>query len=348
MAINIQEKLSIPILIIIFFVILSIFVLTPILNMVVLGIIFSLGVRPVAKKIDSKNKHTTFSNIVGMFLILIPIILIIFFLLIQTVEIISPLLTAAGDISSFDANSLSSLLATYLPPQYAGFSQSISNAIFNASNTFLKVIFDYAVKFLKNIPDISIQLLILIFSTFYFARDGDQCWDYVFAFIPEDKHGFFDHMFSQIKDVLKSIFYGHFLTSVIIGIIAFVGYGLLGYPYPIFLGILTGIFQLIPVIGPWPIYWTLAISDIYSGNYPRVVLVFIVGAVLSLSDMYIRPAIAGKYAEIHPLILLLGFVAGPLVLGIVGFILGPLILGVAFAVIKTYKEEKEQNKLPPA
>ena len=80
-----------------------------------------------------------------------------------------------------------------------------------------------------------------------------------------------------------------------------------------------------------------------NGNYPRVVLVFMVGAVLSLSDMYIRPAIAGKYAEIHPLILLLGFVAGPLVLGIVGFILGPLILGVAFAVIKTYKEEKESN-----
>ena len=32
-------------------------------------------------------------------------------------------------------------------------------------------------------------------------------------------------------------------------------------------------------------------------------------------------------------------------MGIVGFILGPLILGVAFAVIKTYKEEKDNKNL---
>ena len=61
--------------------------------------------------------------------------------------------------------------------------------------------------------------------------------------------------------------------------------------------------------------------------------------------MYIRPAISGRYADIHPLILLLGFVSGPLIMGIVGFILGPLILGVAFAVIKTYKEEKDNKNL---
>lgn len=343
MSINIQDKLSIPILIIIFFIIVSIFILTPILNMVVLSIILALPVKHLAKKIERKVNSPTFSNIVGMFLIVIPVLLVLFFLLYQTVDIISSFLINTGGISSFNLNSLNNIIFSHLPSQYNGLSQTISNIILNSSNTLLKGVLNYIVSFLKNIPDISVQILILIFSTFYFARDGDRCWDYIFVFIPEDKHGFFDHMFNQIQEVLKSIFYGHFLTSVIIGIIAFIGYGLLGYPYPIFLGILTGLFQLIPVIGPWPIYWTLAICDLYNGNYPRVVLVFMVGAVLSLSDMYIRPAIAGKYAEIHPLILLLGFVAGPLVLGIVGFILGPLILGVAFAVIKTYKEEKESN-----
>ena len=64
-----------------------------------------------------------------------------------------------------------------------------------------------------------------------------------------------------------------------------------------------------------------------------------VGAVLSLSDMYIRPAIAGKYAEIHPLILLIGFLSGPLVYGIVGFIIGPLILGITYTVLDNYRKE---------
>ncbi|WP_295721766.1 AI-2E family transporter [uncultured Methanobrevibacter sp.] len=313
MSINIRDKLSIPILIIIFLVILSIFVLTPILNMVILGIILSLGVRPIAGRINNKINSLTFSNIVGMFLITIPIFLIIFYLLFQIVEIISPLFASSGGISFFDANSLNNMFITYLPPQYEGLGHIISNNLFESSNAILKGVLDYAVTFLKNVPDIAISILILVFSTFYFARDGSQCWDYIFTFIPEGNQEFFDHMFNQIKEVLKSIFYGHFLTSVIIGIIAFIGYGILGYPYSVFLGILTGLFQLIPVLGPWPIYCILAIMDLCNGNYTRVVLVFIVGAVLSLSDMYIRPAIAGKYAELHPLILLLGFVAGPLV-----------------------------------
>ena len=66
-----------------------------------------------------------------------------------------------------------------------------------------------------------------------------------------------------------------------------------------------------------------------------------------MSDLYIRPALSSKYADIHPLILFLGFVSGPLVFGIVGFIVGPLLLGITYAVIKSYKislEKKKQDK----
>lgn len=342
MSLNIQEKLSVPILIIIFFVILSLGVLTPILKMLILGVILSLIVKPVAGKIETKINNSTFSNVVGMFLIVIPLIIVLFFLLYQIVDILSSLFAHAGGISAFN---LHQQIVSNSPSQYSSLMQTISNMFLDSSTNLLKTLFKSIVSFLTNIPDILVQILVLVFSTFYFARDGDKCWDYVFLFVPEDQHDFFNKMFAHIKDVLKSIFYGHFLTSVLIGIFAFIGYGLLGYPYFLFLGILTGIFQLIPILGPLPIYLTLAIIDLYNGNYPRIVLVFIVGLFLSNVDIYIRPAIAGKYAEIHPLILLLGFAAGPLVLGIIGFILGPLILGVAFAVIKTYKEEKESTKL---
>jgi len=44
-------------------------------------------------------------------------------------------------------------------------------------------------------------------------------------------------------------------------------------------------------------------------------------------DFYIRPYLSGRYADIHPLIFILGFISGPLMFGLVGFIIGPLILG---------------------
>ncbi|MGZ7070644.1 MAG: AI-2E family transporter, partial [Methanobacterium sp.] len=56
--------------------------------------------------------------------------------------------------------------------------------------------------------------------------------------------------------------------------------------------------------------------------------------------IYLRPKISGRYADIHPMIFMLGFLCGPLVFGFVGFILGPLILGVTYAAVKAYKMEK--------
>jgi predicted PurR-regulated permease PerM len=187
--------------------------------------------------------------------------------------------------------------------------------------------------------NIFLDLFILICSVFYFARDGDKCLEFVRSFVPSDSIGFFDSTVESVKDVLRSIFYGHFLTSVIIGIFAAVGYSLLGYPYGIFLGVITGILQLIPVFGPWPIYWILFFLDIMSGNYPRAVVVLLFGFFLSTIDMYIRPALSSHYADIHPLILLIGFLSGPLVYGIVGFIVGPLILGITYVVLDNFRRE---------
>lgn len=341
---SIINSISTPLLIIIIFVILSIAVLTPVLNMVILGIILSLGVRPIARKVENKIKYKSISNILGMLIIIVPIILLLIYIIYTVAGITSSLITSTSS-SSLNINSISNQIVMYLPQQYHYMSNSITSSINNAINSLIEWVFNYIISIIKDLPNISIQVLILVFTTFYFARDGDKVWDYVFAFIPDEKNEFFDHMFSQIKDVLKSIFYGHVLTSIIIGLMGFVGYTLLGYSYSGFLGIITGICQLIPVIGPWPVYTVLAIMDLFNGNYIRLILVLLFGCILSLSDMYIRPTIAGKYADIHPLILLLGFVAGPLFMGIVGFILGPLILGVAFAVIKTYKEEKDNNIL---
>ena len=236
-------------------------------------------------------------------------------------------------VNSLPADISSGIDTASIKSSLSGFIKDIGN-----------VVLDYIVSLASKLLSISVDLFILFASIYYFIRDGDNCYDFVESFIPQESKDFFERTVNSVKEVLKSIFYGHFLTSLIIGIIAAVGYSLLGYSQGVFLGVLTGIFQLIPIFGPWPIYWTLAIVDLISGNYVRVVIVILFGFFLSLSDMYIRPALSSHYADIHPLILLIGFLAGPLVYGIVGFILGPLILGITYAVLDNFRIELNKNK----
>lgn len=328
MVMDIKDYLTPPVLLIIFLLVISLMFIFPVLNMIILGALLAYLVRPVANKIQSKLKYSSLSIILAMIVVLIPLILLIAYI---SYEISSFITSMLASNYYMDVDSIIS----QLPVNVASINSSINSSI----TEIAKYILNYTVKFLSKFLNITLDLFILVCSVFYFVRDGNKCISFVRDFVPDDSKEFFDNTLESVKDVLRSIFYGHFLTSVIIGIFGAIGYSLLGYPYGIFLGVLTGILQLIPIFGPWPIYWTLFFVDIVGENYPRAIVVLLFGFFLSTVDMYIRPALSSHYADIHPLILLIGFLSGPLVYGIVGFIIGPLILGITYAVLDSYRRE---------
>ncbi|MDO5823913.1 AI-2E family transporter [Methanobrevibacter sp.] len=334
MGIEIKEYFTLPALLICFLLIVSLMFIFPVLKMIILGVILAYGIRPLAFKIQSKLKFSSISILLAMVIVLIPLVLLLGYI---SFEISSALSSVLVSSSYADFNSSISNLISYLPVNLD--SNTISAQLNSTFENVAGFVLNYGVSFLGKFANITLELFILVCSVFYFVRDGDKCFNFIRSFVPRDSINFFDNTVESVKDVLKSIFYGHFLTSVIIGIFGCIGYSLLGYPYGIFLGVLTGIFQLIPIFGPWPIYWTLFFIDILGGNYPRSVIVLLFGFFLSTIDMYIRPALSSRYVDIHPLILLVGFLSGPLVYGLVGFIVGPLILGITFTVLDSYRKE---------
>lgn len=336
---QIKDYITTPVILIVILLGLSLCVMVPVLDMVILGAILAFLIRPLSLKLQSKLKYPSVSIILTIIIVIIPLILLLVYMLWVVVGVASNFISANPGVSNFDFNQTATVMATYLPFEVPTDSiVTYINGILHNLSTFLV---DYIVGLAKKLPNLSIELFVLICSLFYFTRDGDKAYHFIEELVPADQKKFFKETSVQVKNVLNSIFYGHFLTAIILGIIAAVGYSLLGYPYGLFLGILTGIFQLIPVIGPWPIYWALAIIDVIGGNYLRTVVVLIFGFGLSLSDMYIRPALSSHYADVPPLILLIGFLAGPLVYGIVGFIIGPLILGITYAVLVSYKNNRQ-------
>lgn len=327
---EIKQYLTPPVLLIITLLIISLLIIFPVLNMIILGAILTYAIKPVALKIKSKLKFETISILLAIIVIIIPLILLLAYIVFELSSIISWIL---ANTTYLDINSILAQISNYIPVTIN--QSSINSTIQNVGSYIL----NYIVNSLSKFANIILNLFILISSIFYFIRDGDKCIEFIKSFIPKNSQKFFNNTILNIKSVLKSIFYGHILTSIIIGIFGCIGYSLLGYPYGIFLGILTGILQLIPVFGPWPIYWTLFFIDLLSANYPRAGIVLIFGFFLSTVDMYIRPKLSSHYADIHPLILLIGFLSGPLVYGIVGFVVGPLILGITYAILDSYRKE---------
>jgi predicted PurR-regulated permease PerM len=61
--------------------------------------------------------------------------------------------------------------------------------------------------------------------------------------------------------------------------------------------------------------------------------------VIANVDNVIRPWVSNRYAQIHPMITLVGAIAGVSYLGILGLLIGPLALSYFFELLRMYGRE---------
>ena len=327
--------------------ILSLGVLTPIVTMVIFGAILAYYVRFIARKIKPYVKYDTLAVFLGMILLAIPIVLLLYFTIIQLLSVSGALFgslqQATADNSTMNLNSINDTVQNLgLSPSVSG---NIADAIKSGILQLLSAITNSIIAMVSSIPALAAQILILIFSIFYFARDGDKIVQYIKDVIPDKDKSFYREVIKGADDVLKSIIMGNIIPAAILGLLSGVVYYFLGYPYVILLAIVSGIAMFIPIIGPWIVYGIIGLFSILTGHTVQGVLVIFFGWIIeTTTDFYIRPRISVQYSEVHPLVFLLGFIYGAVTMGIPGLFIGPLILGITYAAYKVYRQERVKSK----
>ena len=340
------SSISPLIILLVLFTFLSFGILFPILSLILLGAMLAYIVRPLAYKIKPLVKYETLAILLSMAILATPIIIIIYF----TVDQI--LLIATNVIGSISASTNSTATANntviHANVQNLGPLDNAADKVIDEIGQmiaqFISWLSGQIIATIAYLPTLFTEIIILLFSIFYFAKDGDKFVNFLKNTLPKNES--FNKLFKQVDDILKSIMIVNAITAVILGLLSVILYYILGYPYVLLLGIITAISEFIPVVGPWLVYGTLGIFDILTGNYIRGIIVIIVGWLIdTLVDMYIRPRLAGELAEVHPLAFLVGFIFGAITLGVPGIFVGPLIVGITYVLYLAYRNEKVKQQL---
>lgn len=130
------------------------------------------------------------------------------------------------------------------------------------------------------------------------------------------------------------------------GILAAIGFSLIGAPYPVLLGAVIAVCTLIPLVGATAICLPISLYCLLIHDYFRGVLILIFGiVVLTIIPQNVllrRPARKGAY--IHPLITILAYTAPIFVVGIIGLVVGPTLYGFPLAVYRTAIYLRQERK----
>ena len=117
---------------------------------------------------------------------------------------------------------------------------------------------------------------------------------------------------------MRAILFGYFSVAFLQGVVALIGYAVLGVPNAFFWATLTAIFALIPIIGTAIIWFPLAAMQVVQGlgenefgTIARGVILAAYGLfIISTIDNFIRPGIIAARVNVHPLTILIGTLEG--------------------------------------
>jgi len=179
------------------------------------------------------------------------------------------------------------------------------------------------------------QFFVAVLLVYYLLIDGKNTIDKATYLLPERELVL--KFLDELKPIYQSLFNVYLITCVLTGVIAAVGFFLLGISYPILWGIVVAVFALLPLVGANLVYALMAIYYLVIQEYTMGVAILVFGIICLtvIPENIIRPRLAMKSASIHPAITLLSFAAPLFVIGAVGIVIGPALYGFLLAVYRT-------------
>ena len=187
----------------------------------------------------------------------------------------------------------------------------------------------------------------IIFSV-YFMLDGSNIskyWENVFRTIFGNAAG--DTLQLALDDfnrVFSGYLRGQMLDASIVLVISCILLTLIGVPNSILVGVLIGLGNLIPYVGPIVGYVVLAIVCIPSHAFTEMIIGFICVAVIMFIDAnIINPRLLSDNVEVHPLLVVAALIGGGALGGLLGMIIAVPVAAFLKVQLDRYVSQKAEK-----
>ena len=185
-----------------------------------------------------------------------------------------------------------------------------------------------------------INLLISLCVCYFLLLDGDRLAGAVMEFFDLEKKSLEMRCLSRIDSILCGVYMGSIYTAIAGGITSVAIFYMFAVPRPFAMASIVFLAGLVPFL-TWLVFIPTAVGRYIELGPLNAWLFFIVASILvHIAELVIRPYIVYAKSSLHPLLVLLAFLGGGLVAGIAGFFLAPAMVGVVTGIYRVMTEER--------
>ncbi len=179
-----------------------------------------------------------------------------------------------------------------------------------------------------------IGLIVIPFWLFYILHDESQVTAGVIHALPQQLRADVQCLARLIDDVLSAYIRGQLLLCLFVGGMATIALFLIGVPFALVLGLIAGIFEALPYVGP--ILGAIPAVIVALLTEPSSAL-WVAGAFFAIQqveNLVLVPRISGKSVKLHPALVMVVLVVGNEIAGFVGMLVAVPVTAMIRDVFK--------------
>jgi putative heme transporter len=193
------------------------------------------------------------------------------------------------------------------------------------------------------------DLVLILFISLYTLVEAPRMRRFALSLFPEERRDRVDHVLNSMAQAMGGFIRGAVITAIIIGTVTSIALSIIGIPFPLVLGMIAGVLELLPYVGPIiasiPM---LIVALLQSPTQALIVLVFFI-ILQQIESNILVPNIMKTQTEISPLMSIAAIVAGVSL----GGLLGALVAIPIAAALRVFVREvaapmvRRQTGAPP-
>ncbi len=223
--------------------------------------------------------------------------------------------------------------------------------------TLLEPIFGQTLGIVVEVITSVVWVIFIVVISFYLIKDGHQLGAWIERQIPHSYQPDYCRLRDEIYGIWRDFFRGQLVLAMVVSIIFTVAGLIIGLPFSLAMALLAGLLEFIPSLGHAIWLVVAVVLTLFQGStwlpIPNLVFALIVVGlhlVYQQVDLnYLIPRIIGRSLRLHPLVVILGIVAGATLAGVLGIVLAAPTIASARVLgryIRSYLVDEGQPITP--
>ena len=190
-------------------------------------------------------------------------------------------------------------------------------------------------------------LVLIPVLSFFLLKDADTFRRSALQMLPRGRWRWRgDEFFQDINSTLASYIRAQLMACLFVGLVCTIAFTVLGVPNPLALGVIAGVFEFVPLVGPLLVAVLAAAAAVIHGGGFLAFLVLAFLLVLRIVEDYIvYPRLIGQGIHLHPLAVIIAILAGAELAGVAGIFLAIPVVAILTVSYRHWLEHRGSEGL---